>query len=226
MQETKARLLIADGDPFTRNLLSKLFVEEGYRLWSVADGSSVLVEIHRQVPEFLISDLNMSATSGWELLAIIRSQFPEIRVIAMSNVFFGNDISCGAAADGFFRKSAGFGVLLKIMQSLPSTERMAQKTHAMPPPAWVSKYLRNSSGEGYVTIECPECGGSFHKILKGAVSTTRETNCLHCGNLIRYAVVQPDDRPSFHTFLLPLQRRHTLLRRRRFNPSKNLQRKA
>lgn len=208
MPETKGSLLIADDDSFIRILLSRLFTEEGYRVRSSADSFSALTEIHRRLPEFLISDLNMSGTSGFELLAIIRSQFPEIQVIAMSNAPSGNDISRGVAADGFFHKRGGFGVLLRIVRSLPRPERMTQQTHAAPSPIWVSKHLRNRDGRSYVAIECPECGGSFPKILKGAITPAGETNCLYCGSSIRYSVVQPDDQPPFHTFLSPLQSRH------------------
>jgi CheY-like chemotaxis protein len=211
MPETKASLLIADDDPFIRILLSKLFAEEGYRVRSAADTSSALAEIRRQIPEFLLSDLDMAGMSGFELFEIVRSEFPEIRVILMSNAHSEYEGSCSASADGFFRKGTGFGVLLGIMESLPCPERVAQQTRAAPLPVWVPRCLRNSAGESYVTIECPECGGSFPKVLKGTVNPANETNCLHCGSPIRYAVVPPDDRPAFHTFLLPLQRRHSAL---------------
>jgi CheY-like chemotaxis protein len=207
MPETKASLLIADDDSFTRIVLSKLFTEEGYPVRSSVDSVSALTEIRRRVPEFLISDLNMSGTSGLELLAIIRSEFPEIRVIAMSNGPSGNDFS-RCMADGYFHKRGGFGVLLRIVQSLPSPERLAQETHAASPPIWVTKHLRNSDGRSYVAIECPECGGSFPKVLKGAITLASQTNCLYCGGSIRYSVIQPDDQPLFAALLLPLQGRH------------------
>jgi CheY-like chemotaxis protein len=209
MPELKARLLIADDDPSTRISLTRRFAERGYRVRSVSDGISALTAIHRQLPEFLISDLNLPGTPGFEFLTIIRSQFPEIRVIAMSSALSGDEICRGIAADAFFPKGGGFGVLLRIMRSLPRPERMAQQTHAAPPPVWVSRYLRNSAGEGYVTIECPECMGSFPLALQGMIDSADETNCFYCGGRIRYVVVQSDDWPSLHAFLSPLQRRHS-----------------
>jgi len=209
MPETKASLLIADDDSFTRILLSKLFAEEGYRVRSSVDSFSALAEIRRQLPEFLIADLNMPGRSSFELLSISRSQFPEIRVIAMSKALLRDDISRGVSADGFFHKRGGFGVLLNLVRSLPCPVRMAQLTHAASSPVWISKYLQNNAGDGYVTIECQECGGSFQKILKGAIKPAYETNCLHCKSPVHYAVVLPDDQPQFQTFLLPLQRKRS-----------------
>jgi CheY-like chemotaxis protein len=209
MPETKARLLIADDDPSTRMVMTRLFFERGYRVRSVSDGHSALIAIRYQIPEILISALNLSGAPGFDLLAIIRSQFPEIQVIAISNALSPRADSRGVAADAFFPKGGGFGFLLRMIRSLPRPARRAQPTQAATPPVWIAKYLRNSAGEGYVTIECQECMGSFPFALEGAIDPIGETSCLHCGKRVRFAVVQPDKQPSLQTFLGQLQRRHS-----------------
>jgi len=209
MSGTRANLLIADDDTATRMLLSQIFAEETYSVRTAADGFSALVEIQRAVPEILISDLNMPGMSGFELLMVVRRRFPEIRVIAMSDEFSGDDIPSGVAADAFFQKGGGFGALSRILRSLPRPERMAQQPQAAPPPVWVSRYQRNSDGEGYVRIECPECMGTFPKALEGAIDPNGEVNCLYCGSAIRYAVVQPNQRAAVQALSLPRKRRHS-----------------
>jgi CheY-like chemotaxis protein len=212
MPGTKAKLLVVDDEPSIRTSLWQIFATEGHDVRCASEGFSALVEIRREIPEMLISDLNMPGMSGFELLSVVRRRFPEIQVIAMSGAYSGSEVPSGVAADAFFQKGGGFGHLLKIMESLPPHGRGGRPPNAAPSPAgpspvWISRYQRNSDGEGYATIECPECMGSFPKALKGLIDSASVTSCLYCGSPIRYAVVQPDDQPPFHTFLLPLQRR-------------------
>jgi CheY-like chemotaxis protein len=157
--------------------------------------------IRREVPEFLISDLNMPGMSGFELLSVVRRRFPRIRVIAMSGSFSGDKVPSGVAADAFFQKGHGFAGLLKIIESLPRPERWEQQPDAAPSPVWFSRYQRNAAGEGYTTIECPECLGTFPQVLNGTIHSVSKTDCLYCGSPVRYATFQPGDL----AFLLPFQ---------------------
>lgn len=100
---------------------------------TAADGFSALAEIEREVPDILISDLHMPGMSGFELLRVVRRQFPSIRVIAIS-AFSGEEIPAGVAADAFFQKGRGFGNLLMILESLPPPERWTEQPVASPVP--------------------------------------------------------------------------------------------
>jgi hypothetical protein len=120
----------------------------------------------------------------------------------MSGAFSGDEIPAGVSADAFFRKGRGFDDLLKMMKSLPLPARWVQQPDAAPAPVWISRYERNAAGEGYATIECPECLGTFTKVLNGAIKPIEETNCLLCGSKVRYTILQSHDRES----LLPFQR--------------------
>ena len=110
-------------------LLSQVLAKNGYTARSAADGFSALAEIQREVPDILISELNMPGMSGFELLRLVRRQFPSIRAIAIS-AFSGEEIPPGVAADAFFQKGRGFGDLLVILESLPRRERVLQQLAA------------------------------------------------------------------------------------------------
>jgi CheY-like chemotaxis protein len=198
---TKESLLIVDDAPAIRRALSQVFAESGYAARTAEDGYAALDEIRRQVPEFLISDLNMPGMSGFELLRVVRREFPLIRVIAMSGAFSVDEVPPGVAADAFYQKGRGIAELLKIMKFLPQPERWAQQSSPAPSPVWIARYQRNAAGEGYATIECPECMGTFPKVLNGAIHPINEADCLFCGSPVRYAILQPDD--SLHS--LPFQ---------------------
>jgi CheY-like chemotaxis protein len=200
MPDAKASLLIVDDAPSIRMVLSQILAINGYTTRTAAEGFSALNEIRSQVPDFLISDLNMPGMSGFELLRVVRRQFPSIRTIAMSGAFSGDEIPPGVAADAFYQKGRGPDDLLKIMKSLPLPARWVQQPDVAPSPIWISRYERNSSGEGYATVECPECLGTFPNVLNGVINPINETNCLFCGSQIRYAILRSDDQESLLGF--------------------------
>jgi CheY-like chemotaxis protein len=147
MPVAKPSLLIVVDAPSIRMMLSEILTKNRYPARTAADSSSALAEIQREVPDILISDLNTPGMSGFELLRVVRRQFPSIRVIAMS-AFSEAEIPSGIAADAFFQKGHGFGDLLMMLESLPQPERWAQQPAAAPAPAWISSSagrLRNAN---------------------------------------------------------------------------------
>jgi CheY-like chemotaxis protein len=212
MPEAKASLLIVDDEPAIRNSLAPILTEVGYRVRSAHDGFSALAEIRKEVPEILISDLNMPGMSGTALLSVVRRRFPAIQVIAMSGAFSGHEVPSGVAADAFFEKSSSIGALLKILESLPRPERMNSKPPPVPAPFWIARNGYNSAGEAYVTIECPDCLRTFPQVLNGTTSSPCETDCVFCGGSIRYIITRPADQASLTP---PLQRQSSTKRARR-----------
>lgn len=124
MPETRAKLLIVDDERSIRLSLSCVLGEIGYRVRTAEDGFSALVAIAMDPPEILVSDLNMPGMSGFELLAVVRRQFPAIRTIAMSGAFSGDEAPSGVAADAFYGKGSSLGALLRILDDLPWHQRM------------------------------------------------------------------------------------------------------
>ena len=57
-----------------------------------------------EVPDVILSDLNMPGMSGFEFLSVVRRRFPTVKVIAMSSAFAVDDIPPGVAADAFYQK--------------------------------------------------------------------------------------------------------------------------
>ena len=200
MPETKASLLIVDDESSIRVLLSQIFTENGYSVRSAADGLSALDEIRREAPDILLSDLNMPGMSGFELLPEVRRRFPRIRLIAMSGAFSGNEVPSGVTADAFYQKGGGVGTLLRIMESLRRPERKAQQPHAAPAPVWITRHRRNDAGEGYLSIECPECLKTFSQVLNGTIGSERETTCIYCGSPVHYVTSQPENQTFLSAF--------------------------
>jgi CheY-like chemotaxis protein len=87
MPDAKVKLLIVDDEVSIRTSLSLIFTGSGHSVRSSADGFSALFEIRQELPDIILSDLNMPGMSGFELLSVVRRRFPAIQVIAMSGGF-------------------------------------------------------------------------------------------------------------------------------------------
>jgi CheY-like chemotaxis protein len=115
MTDGMLRVLIVDDDAFLRDSLSQILAGSGYVVRTASNATDALVEIVQELPDVLLSDLNMPGLSGFELLAAVRRRFPAIHVIAMSGAFVGDAIPPGVVADAFYAKGRGVNALIEIM---------------------------------------------------------------------------------------------------------------
>jgi CheY-like chemotaxis protein len=191
MPKEKVRLLIVDDEPSTRMLLSHIFTELGHSVRSAEDGFSALFEIRQEIPDAILSDLNMPGMSGFEFLSVVRRRFPGIHVIAMSGAFSGDGVQPGVAADAFYEKATSLASLLQIVEAVTHPERPANQHSSRLTPIWIQSNGHDPSGEAYVMIACPECLRTFPQVLGNAINPIRDTACVHCSSLIHYAIVQP-----------------------------------
>ena len=80
------RILIVDDERQIRGVIAAIVEMEGY-LYSLAeDAESALDILTKQPVDLLISDINMSAMSGVELLAIAVQRYPDLAVIMVTGV--------------------------------------------------------------------------------------------------------------------------------------------
>lgn len=123
MANAKTKLLIVDDDLLLRMLLSKVFSMLGYHVRSVADGFSALSEIRKEIPNIIVSDLNMPGMSGFELLSVARNSFPVIHLIAMSSAFSADNAPPGISTGAFYEKGTNLGPLLKMVEEMAHLPR-------------------------------------------------------------------------------------------------------
>jgi CheY-like chemotaxis protein len=191
MPNTNAKLLIVDDEQSIRTSLSLVLGEIGYCVRTAGDGLSALAELRNDVPDILLSDLNMPAMSGFELLAVVRRRFPSVQTVAMSGAFFGDEVPSGVAADGFFQKGSSVAGLLKVIDGLPRPDRMADNHATATEPMWVQKSGQSNPNEASVTIACPECLRSFAHTYGDSDCDVRTAHCTHCNGLIHFFLVDP-----------------------------------
>lgn len=123
MPGTKATVLIVDDDPAIRMAMSQALAELGYGVRCAEDGRKALEEMEREIPQILLSDLHMPGMTGFELLSVVRRRYPEILTIAMSGAFRGDEAQSGVAADAFYQKGSSIVSLLRMMETMPRSER-------------------------------------------------------------------------------------------------------
>jgi CheY-like chemotaxis protein len=194
MTDTPARILIVDDDPAIRMSMSLVLSGLGYRVQSAVDGFSALRSIREEMPDILLTDLNMPGMSGFELLTVVWRRFPAIQKIAMSGAYSGNVVPSGVAADAFFQKGSSVGELLRIIREQPRTEHCVSQHLGSRAPLRIDLDRLGSASAACVTIACPECLRAFSRPIGGPSGFMFETDCVHCGSLIQYAIVEPAGR--------------------------------
>jgi CheY-like chemotaxis protein len=124
-------VLIVDDDTFVQTFLRHAFTSAGYEVRSADNGAAALSEIDRQIPDILLSDLNMPGMSGFELLAEVRHRFPAIHVIVMSGSYLGDGVPAGVFADVFHEKAHGVGPLLQMVADFVSGGEFPDKSNRL-----------------------------------------------------------------------------------------------
>jgi CheY-like chemotaxis protein len=73
------RLLVVDDAPAIRASISTQLTEFGFVVRTADDGFTALAEIRTEIPNILLSDLNMPGMSGFDLLSVVRRRIPQFR---------------------------------------------------------------------------------------------------------------------------------------------------
>ena len=196
----KAKMLIVDDEPSTRLLLSQIFAGLGHPVRIAEDGFSALEQIREEVPDILLSDLNMPGMSGFELLSVVRRRVPKIYVIATSGAFSGDVVPNGIAADAFHEKATGLGDLFQIVKTAVESGLQVREGSNASTPIWISPIKRDAASGAQVLITCPECLRAFSLTVGAADFVVHEASCVYCHSTIHYATVQPMNPAIPHRF--------------------------
>jgi CheY-like chemotaxis protein len=118
----KPNILVVEDDDQIRALLCTILEQSGYSVRRAPDGVVALEELRSAVPDIILSDLCMPRMSGFELLTVVRQEFPFTHVVAMSSAFSGSDVPPGIAADAFYAKASDLADLLQIIETMACSD--------------------------------------------------------------------------------------------------------
>ena len=78
------RILVIDDDAHIRRMLSRMLQQSGYEVKDAADGSEGLRLIREAPFDLVLTDLIMPEKEGIEMIIELRTEFPDVKIIAMS----------------------------------------------------------------------------------------------------------------------------------------------
>ena len=84
MADRATRVLIADDDPFTRDVLSRFLTERGFEIETAADGELALAGVESFGPDVVLLDIRMPVMDGIECLERISENHSGCGVIMIS----------------------------------------------------------------------------------------------------------------------------------------------
>ena len=77
-------ILVVDDEAMMRQLLEKILGRDGYRVLDAADGEEALAIMGREEINIVISDLQMPGMNGFDLLKVVKKDYPQTGVIIMT----------------------------------------------------------------------------------------------------------------------------------------------
>ena len=82
--KSSVSILIVDDEEMMRTLLNRILSREGYKIRSAEDGVVALEVLKAEKVDIIISDMKMPRMDGFELLKIVKNEYPKIGVIIMT----------------------------------------------------------------------------------------------------------------------------------------------
>jgi len=184
----KTRILVAENDSSVLQTVAMMLSDNGYDVTTAADGFEALLHFQDQVPDLILSDLNMPAMSGFELLSVVRRRFPHVVAVATSGAYSSGSVPPGVIADAFYAKGReDAGKLLEIIaEALRSGPIGHDKQTA---PVWIPRNGKDHNGTPFVVLTCTVCLRSFPFTVKHEpTAEILKTPCIYCPHEISYII--------------------------------------
>ena len=116
------RILIADDNAASRELIRTVLEHEGYEMFEAVDGLEALELARRVQPDLIILDLQMPRLDGFGTMAKLRSEslFDGTPVVALTASAMAGDKDRALASGftGYLTKPIGLGLLRSEVQRL------------------------------------------------------------------------------------------------------------
>ena len=122
------RILVVEDNADSRDLLSKLLAMSGYEVVSAPDGESGFETALKQVPDLIITDINMPRMDGLELLRKVRVERMLSGTAVLVVTAFGGEaarVAMEAGADAATAKPFDFDGFIDTVNTLIFTRQKA-----------------------------------------------------------------------------------------------------
>jgi CheY-like chemotaxis protein len=192
MLNDKLSVLLVDDSSLIVKAYSALLQSAGYTVQAAENGVEALKSLREDIPDLIVSDLDMPIMSGFEFLSIVRRRFSSIKVVAMSGAFLESSIPTGLCADAFYPKGKNSpSVLLDLLTEVLRRERSDRpRPSTSAAPFWTAKILHGAPENLSILLSCPDCFRSFpNDFTEANPLLVQQTECIYCGGEINYSVI-------------------------------------
>ncbi len=112
------RLLLVDDEPAVRSALERVLSLEGFEVVCASNCHEALESLYEWPISLTLLDINVANENGWDFCRRARSQFPELRVIAITAKPDQQAAALAAGADALMEKPLDLPHLLKVIYDL------------------------------------------------------------------------------------------------------------
>lgn len=130
----QGKILVVEDNADSRDLLSKLLAMSGYEVLSAPDGESGYAAALKQIPDLIITDINMPRMDGLELLRKVRFEVMLSGTAVLVVTAFGGEaarVAMEAGADAATPKPFDFDCFMNTVNSVIFTrQRVAVRVTA------------------------------------------------------------------------------------------------
>ena len=182
----RRRVLLVHGDQKFLDECSAELRKRGHDVLMAREGFEALCVLRGAVPEVLISELDLPRMSGFELLSVVRTRFPQIAVIATSGVYTAHSLPVETTADAFVAEGPNmiFELIEAVNTAISDSPVRGSKPKSHSASVWIPR-----SSTGYIILTCPECLRSFSVVQPNAdMDKTRQEICVSCGARVRFSI--------------------------------------
>jgi CheY-like chemotaxis protein len=179
-------ILIIDDQPLVLAGLTAILETNGFTCRSAVDGFAALHHFREQIPDVIICDLNMPNMSGFELLSIVRREYPQIAVIVLSGEYLANMEPSGVLMNAFFQKGQYQPEeLVQTIRRLYTEAPLRSLATTDLAPIWM-----NRRDHAALLVTCTGCLHSFPvaSTEEPAGAESQSVTCPSCGDLVTYSV--------------------------------------
>jgi CheY-like chemotaxis protein len=184
--EFRRRVLLVHGEQKFLDECSAELRKRGYEVLTAREGFEALCALRGAVPEVLISELDLPRMSGFELLSVVRTRFPQVAVIATSGEYTAHSLPIETTADAFVAQGPNmiFELMEAVNTAISDSPVRGSKPKSQSAPVWIP-----SSSTGYIILTCPECLRSFSVVQpKADMDKTLQEACISCGARVRFSI--------------------------------------
>ena len=111
-------ILFVDDNEELQTTISRTMIDEGYNIILASDGEQAIDKLQKEIVHLVLLDLNIPKIDGWKVLAFVKRQFPNIRVLIFTA--YGNLTNSIRAkkegADEFLEKPFDMGEIINIIK--------------------------------------------------------------------------------------------------------------